>query len=788
AYRGVDGAPRRFSFPTGYNIKTSPDRDGRVSFETLKRLIDNYSVARACIQHRIDDVRSLEYSIQPRDDNVTDADNAITAAYAAMRHPDGVHSFRAWLAMYLEDVLRYDAGCLIKQRDRLGRYCGLQVVSGMTMAPKLDEWGNRPSGNATAFQQYNEGLPWMDFTADQVIYEPFRPQPDSVYGLAPLEAVMLTANTHMRYQQYWLQWFTEGTVPGGFATLPESINTPDQIRQYQEYYDDMHAGNVEEKHEIEFMPHGTVFEWPKDGQFNSDFALFLMREVCAAYGVTPNDLGWTEDVNRATGDTQVDVQFRIGTLPLIQHVQDIINGYLQDDLGLPVKFEFDTGQESEDRLATAQSWVAGITVGAVSADEMRQEVYGMKIDNDRPIPRGLISARAGFIPWEAILAVAGPIDPETMAPVDTQPLALLPYNSIDGVMPQKIPGAANFTRDPINPDDPQFPSNEGVIESTGTIASTTPIVAKAAGGVDELLKLELAQFRAFTKARAKTGRWRDFRFTVLNGTDAARLNADARQTVVKASADADPKVPEVGTPKWRQQNANPTPQQLVDLPLTDYWSPQVKAGLMDLWSATDLAAARTATDGLGDVANGVYQQAVRQVLAGNVNNQNLTNTVKSLWSDAYSAGAMSARAQVTGIPVNLDTWKPGLPESLAGTSAQLQAELDRVGVTIDGITSTTMDRIGNVIANSVNAGASIEDTANSINDVLNDPNRAELIAHTETARMLNMAAMSTYEDLNATLFDLVISEGACEICEEAADQNPHRLDDDDAQVPLHPRC
>jgi Phage portal protein len=767
AYRGVNGAPRTWNFEPGYNIKTAPDRDGRISFEMLRRLIDNYSVARACIQHRIDDVRSLEFSIQPRDDNSQDADAAIDAAYRALRKPDGVHTFRAWVAMYLEDVLRYDAGCLIKQRDRAGRYCGLQVVSGITIAPKLDEWGNRPSGNATAFQQYNDGLPWMDFTSDQVIYEPFRPQPDSAYGLAPLEAVLLTANTHMRYQQYWMNWFTEGTVPGGFATLPEDVTSPEQIAQFQEAYDAIHAGKAATKNQIEFMPHGTVFEWPKNSEFNPTFALHLMREVCAAFGVTPNDMGWTEDVNRATGDTQVDVQFRVGTLPLVQHLQDILNGYLQDDLGLPVKFEFDTGQESEDRLATAQAWQIGIEVGAVSPDEMRQELYGKQIDNDQPVPRGLISPRLGFTPWSALLAAAGPINPETMAPIEG---ADTPVVSL---------AAANTSPPPAQPIPNAASPEEGA-------------VAKSAD-VGELAKKELAAFRTFMKSRERSGKWRDFKFTVIAKADADRLNGAARVLVNKAPApdDATPAgtdaSPKVGTPKWREQNPNPTPQQLVDLQITDHYTPDVQAALMKLWSASDLKAAQSATNGLGDVAAGVYQKAVRAVLSGSVRSGDLEAVMQSVWADSYRAGIASARAQVTDVPIKWADWKPG--NGVDGLdSAGWHAALEQAQIDLAGIPDTTMDRIGSIIAQGFNNGQDDMATARDIDDVIGDPSRAELISHTETARMLNQASMDTYQELNATQFDLITSADACDDCLDQEAANPHDLDDPDAQVPIHPRC
>src|SRR6202035_3199367 len=211
---------------------------------------------------------------------------------------------------------------------------------------------------------------------------------------------------------------------------------------------------------------------------------------------------------------------------------------------------------------------------------------------------------------------------------------------------------------------------------------------------DELAKAqdaELAKFRAFTKARARNGKWRDFQFTTFTKGAADILNHQGRTSITKdgpddsaaAGTDASPKV---GTPKWRQQNPDPTPQQLVDLRLTDHWSPQIQAGLNALWSETDLVAAQSATNGLGDVAAGVYQKLVAQNLAGSIETGRLSEAVRGLWADAYQSGIASARAQVSGIPVDWSNWSPGTTDTTALTSDAWKQALAGADAQIKGIT------------------------------------------------------------------------------------------------------
>ena len=562
-HSGMGGEPRRWEFNTGYNITSRADRDKRVSFDVLKGLIDNYDIARMAIGHRIDDVRSLDWSLTPKRGFSGDIEAAAEAGYAALKYPEGPGSrltFRAWQAKFLEDVLRYDAGCLFRRRNRAGKVIGLKVVSGRTIAPTLDYWGDTPAPPGPAYVQFVQGMPWKWFTSDDLIYQPFRPQPDSAYGFAPLEAVLLTANTDLRFQMYFLNSFTEGTIPEGFMSAPENASTPDQLEQLQAYWDALLYGDEAAKHQLKMVPFGTQFNFPDKKDFNADFPTYLMRKVAAAYHVTPNDLGFTDDVNRSTSESQVDVQFRVGTLPLVQYMQDIITSYLQDDLGLPLEMTYDVGQETDDRVSKAQAHQIYVNMGAESVDEVRSVELGLPVDNDRPVPRFVNNPRTGPVPLTSIFGIAGKIDPETAAPAEDVPLTLTPFNGAPALLADKTPGGAEFTRAPQDPDEPAFPALEQPVPGTGVVAPPTPptpVAKEATAGVTADTGLvgvdlvgqddedddpvaqaaELASFRRFTKARRKAGTWRDFTFTAHDDLTGHRLNQAGRAQVRKAAGD-----------------------------------------------------------------------------------------------------------------------------------------------------------------------------------------------------------------------------------------------------------
>jgi 8-oxo-dGTP pyrophosphatase MutT (NUDIX family) len=238
---------------------------------------------------------------------------------------------------------------------------------------------------------------------------------------------------------------TDGSVPDQFATAPPDQSRPDQIEQWQELWDAAMEGDQSAKHKIKWVPAGTELHPARTGDsWNPEFPLYLMRKTAAAYKVNVNDLGFTDNSNRSTGETQVDVQFRVGTKPRAQYLSNIINSFLQDDLMLPVQFDFDLGQESEDRLAEAQTWAVWIQNGVCSPDEPRSKILGLPTDPTMPTPRYVFTSRGGPIPLSAVLGVAGELNTETFAPSNASQLPHSEFIPIPGVVPAKPPQTAEL--------------------------------------------------------------------------------------------------------------------------------------------------------------------------------------------------------------------------------------------------------------------------------------------------------------------------------------------------------
>ena len=427
-YYGYNRRPRDRNYQVSTNTTTQV-RAGRIPFETLRQLVGAYDVAQICYRHAIQDLRSMRLRFEVMDGYEQNAVKEIAAAKAFMRRPDRKldpdtgkaipgtgNTTRNWLCKHATDVWRFDAGTMYRQRDRAGRLISLPIPDGTLFAPMLDYFGDNPHGEAPAFQQFIQGIPWDTLRWNDLIYEPMWPHTEDPYGIAPIETILVNADTDMRLQNYFLQFFTTGTVPEAFGIAPEDQSDPDSLADWQEQWNDWAYGDQSERWGLRWLPHGTELEFYKPQQFDPDVAEYVMRRTVAAFMMVPHDLGFTSDVNRSTADTQMDTQFRINSLPHVAYYEDIMDSIIQEDLDLPVQVRFDTGREKEDRLMEAQAHQIYVSMAAESADEVRDKVLGYAVNPEEKVPRFFDSQRLGPIPISYLLSVAGDIDPLTGAP------------------------------------------------------------------------------------------------------------------------------------------------------------------------------------------------------------------------------------------------------------------------------------------------------------------------------------------------------------------------------------
>lgn len=135
------------------------------------------------------------------------------------------------------------------------------------------------------------------------------------------------------------------------------------------------------------------------------------------------------------------------------------------------------------------------------------------------------------------------------------------------------------------------------------------------------------------------------------------------------------------------------------------------------------------------------------------------------------------------------TWRPGdMTAAALSADGGLAALLAEAGAAVRGITGTTLDMLGNRIAEGLASGASVDQIARTLRDLVGGVSRAEMIAHTETARAMVAATMGVYGGNGIGDWNLITTEGACQLCLDVEANNPHPVGDSTGLPPEHPRC
>jgi len=180
----------------------------------------------------------------------------------------------------------------------------------------------------------------------------------------------------------------------------------------------------------------------------------------------------------------------------------------------------------------------------------------------------------------------------------------------------------------------------------------------------------------------------------------------------------------------------------------------------------------------------------------------LLDALKPLYADGWVLGTVSGQYMLRGIEkapkadatvVDWETWKPGnqAAAALIKPKGGLQNLLDRRGIVLDGITDTKLNRIGTVLGQALAVGITPKDVAVLVDQVINDPQQALVIAQTEMSRAVSVASRDLYETSGVEQVEWLVAIG-CEDCQENADASPIGIDEvfpsGDTEPPAHPNC
>lgn len=369
-----DVSGRAFDYPSHVNVLSTPRTTSVFGFEVLRAFADGYDLLRLIIETRKDAMERLRWVIQPRNNKeriTAQKRNRIDAVTAFFLKPDNENSWNTWLRMLLEDLFVIDAATLHRRRTRGGKLHALDQIDGATIRRMLDASGRTPEGaNEVAYQQILKGMPAVDYRATDLFYRPRNKRIHKIYGYSPVEQIIMTLNIALRRQVWQLNFFTEGNMPSALIGVPEEW-TPDQIRIFQEWFDNILAGNTGERRKARFVPNavGRTYIPTQETELFGKAEEWLARVTCFAFGVSPQP--FIQMMNRATADSAQQEAAATGLAPIQNWVKALIDDILSEEFdSADLEFVW-RGDDELDPVKRQQITSGNLRDGLITINEGR---------------------------------------------------------------------------------------------------------------------------------------------------------------------------------------------------------------------------------------------------------------------------------------------------------------------------------------------------------------------------------------------------------------------------------
>jgi hypothetical protein len=410
--------PRIDEYDVGANL---PGSGRPLPWHVLRGASMNVDIIRRCIQLRKKHIRGLRWAWVISDDAIEVAMGAHPRGTASRddveyelrqrlqpeigrltefwRKPwkSNNMSFGVWVNALLEDHLALDAVAVYPRMTYGRTVTDLEIISGDTIKPLRDNRGALPVAPHPAYQQELYGFPRGEFTptlertaqgivvpnayiGDQLYYHRENPRPKgSPYGLPPVEQALVSARLYLRRQGWMLSEYDDGVIPR--AWLVPDYNgeqlTLLQRRQWQADLNDELAGNTAARQRVVIPPKGfkPVLPSSLESQYKPDYDLHLIKMVAGFFDLMSSELGFQEPGGLgSTGfhEGQEDIQYRIGTRPTTEALQEIIVELSQAFLNAPSELTFRfLGLESEDEAAQDEVAQNRVQSGRLTINEDR---------------------------------------------------------------------------------------------------------------------------------------------------------------------------------------------------------------------------------------------------------------------------------------------------------------------------------------------------------------------------------------------------------------------------------
>jgi hypothetical protein len=321
-------------------------------------------------------------------------------------NPSAESSFRSWLSLILDDLTLFDAAAIVKNPTEDGSRLGeVYNLPGEQIRLYRCTDLRTPQPPEVAYDWADQAKVKAYYNNDELVYMMANPQING-YGKSPVAMIVEKMAGSIYANSNMMEDFSNNNLPFFVFDLGPNVSQHDRDAIEEAWNNKVMRGHfrgifVGMKEGVKgFMPMPTQ---PDKTDTTLARLQYWANAKCAIYGLSLNDIGFTQDLHRTTAETQAELTQSRGINSFANIVQGYFNGeiikgrmWVRDDPEDPdsfdgksvpcfgfndVKFEFEQSSPTQ-RLEEASQMTAFVEMGAMSRNELRKEL------RQPPIPGG----------------------------------------------------------------------------------------------------------------------------------------------------------------------------------------------------------------------------------------------------------------------------------------------------------------------------------------------------------------------------------------------------------------
>lgn len=363
----------------------------RVDTNELRQFSQTFWVS-SCVKTLMDEISSLDWDIIPKDEYKYEwVEEPIKNVKDFLEHPNhNNESFGNLLRALIKDILEIDAGVIVKVFD-INSY-DFDQIEPKSGAPMLKPMGQRKMtelyvrdgasflkeidkfGFNKGYWQYSYQIPAhpMWFNEEEICYISEHNRSMSCYGYARTQSILDVIKSLHYSTLYNKRFFEETPIPDGALSLLDTNES--EMKDFSSYWNNEFKA---QPHKIAIVNKDLKWQPFAVSQRELEFLetqKWYYNLVISSFGLTPSELGVTEDVNRATSATQAELVKRKGIRPFLKLIEYAINHGIIEEFGyegIEFQFIYDDPAEKKMRL---DNWQMELSMGVKTINEIRNEM------------------------------------------------------------------------------------------------------------------------------------------------------------------------------------------------------------------------------------------------------------------------------------------------------------------------------------------------------------------------------------------------------------------------------